>query len=120
MTPVHKTKALAISCIDFRFQKIINQDLTDREFDGQFDRIALPGASKEHDFVIKACDVSIRLHDPDQVLIYEHQDCGAYDQDDSEENHRKNAQKLADSLKMIKPAIKVTTLLATFDGIKEL
>lgn len=116
----HKAEALAIHCIDLRFQAQIDEDLQNRGLKDKFDRISWPGASKDLESVTKAAEVSIRLHDPDQALIYEHEDCGAYGEDNSEETHRQNANNLANSLKKIKPSLKVSTLIATFDGIKEL
>lgn len=116
----HKAQALIISCIDWRFQKMIGQDMAGRGFDGNADRISWPGASWDFENVNQAAKLSIQLHDPEEVLIYEHEDCGAYGMDNSEETHRANAQKLALELQSTKPEIKVTTLIAAFDGIKEL
>lgn len=120
MSKDHKAKALVISCIDFRFQEMINQDLTDRGLESQFDRIAWPSASRDFDNVLQTAKLSLTLHDPDELYIYEHEDCKAYGQDNSEEAHRINAQRLADALKQLKPTLTVTTLMATFDGIFKL
>lgn len=120
MSVVPKTQALVIHCIDFRFQKMIEGDLASRNLTDQFDRIAWPGAAKDLANVTGAAQVSLQLHDPDVVLIYEHEDCGAYGQDNSPDTHRNNAQSLADRLKGIKPNIQVTPLIATFEGIKDL
>ena len=116
----HKAKTLAIHCIDLRFQEAIDTDLKKRTPYGTFDRISWPGATKDFENVRTASSVSLRLHDPDEILIYEHVDCGAYGEDNSPETHKKNAQKLATALKEIKPSLQVTTLIATFDGIKKL
>lgn len=120
MSVKHKAQALAIHCIDWRFQKLIAEDLAAKNLDGACDRIAWPGASKDLDNVAGSALISIRLHDPDQVFIYEHEDCGAYGDDNSQETHRKNAKTLADKLKEIKPTLKIATLIVTFDGVKEL
>jgi len=120
MSPKHKAQALAITCIDYRFQKTIDEDLENRGLLGSVDRIAWPGAAKDHDSVFNAAQVSLRLHDPDQLLIYEHVDCGAYGKDNSEGTHRANAQKLAADLIKIKPELQITLLMATFEGIKEI
>lgn len=120
MTVTHKAQALVIHCIDFRFQKMIDDDLKSRNLDDKFDRIAWPGAAKDLENVKEAAAVSLRLHDPEEIIIYEHEDCGAYGQNNSEDSHRQNAQNLANALKEIKPSLKVSTLLMTIDGIKEL
>ncbi|MBI2327551.1 hypothetical protein HYU92_04500 [Candidatus Curtissbacteria bacterium] len=120
MSVKHKAQAAAITCIDFRFQQMIEKDLEKRHLEGNCDRISWPGASKDHDKVLEATALSIRLHDPDQVYIYEHEDCGAYQQDNSIETHRQNANKFANSLREIKPSLVVNTLIATFQGISPL
>lgn len=120
MSVEHKTQALAIACIDFRFQEMIEEDLKKRGLAGKVDSIAWPGASKDLDQVAKAAEVSIRLHDPDLALIYEHEDCGAYGDDNSLQTHKDNAARLAEKLKGGKPSLEVTSLIATFEGIKDL
>ena len=120
MSTKHKAKALIIHCIDFRFQKQIEDDLKARNLEDQFDRISWPGVSKDLINVSKSAEISIILHDPDEAIIYEHEDCGAYGDDNSLETHRKNANALKDCLEKIKPLIKVNTLFVTLDGIKEI
>ena len=120
MSAKHKTKALVIHCIDFRFQDRIQEHLVNVDSISKFDRISWPGASKDFDNVRHAADISLKLHDPDQVYIYEHEDCGAYGEDNSEDAHRKNAYKLKAYLEGKKPQIKVNTFIATFSSIKEL
>ena len=120
MSVEHKAEALAIHCIDYRFQEMIDQDLASRGLNGNVDRIAWPGASMDLDKVSEAANVSIRLHDPNQAFIYEHEDCGAYGEDNSLKTHKENAEKLAEKLKEAKPSLEITPLIATFDGVKEL
>lgn len=117
---MHKAQALAIHCIDFRFQNGTQQRLDELGLTDGFDRISWPGASKDTANVRNAAAQSITLHDPDQVFIIEHEDCGAYGDDNSTETHKQNAEKLADALRKIKPSLKITPLIATFDGIKPL
>lgn len=117
---MHKAKILIIHCIDLRFQQMIDYDIKSRANYGQFDRIAWPGASIDFNNVKAAALVSLKLHDPDEVIIYEHEDCGAYGDNNSQSTHLKNAQKLAESLKLNKSTLKNTLLIATFHGIKEL
>lgn len=119
-TEMHKAKILAIQCIDLRFQEMVDQDLHQKAPYGKFDRISWPGSSLDFENVKKSALVSLKLHDPDEILIYEHEDCGAYGEKNSNEAHRANAQKLADVLLQEKPGLKVKTLIATFNGIQSL
>lgn len=117
---MNKARALAIHCIDFRFQNGTQQRLEELGLTDGFDRISWPGASKDVENVRNAAALSIKLHNPDEVFIIEHEDCGAYGEDNSLKTHRQNARKLAEALKEIKPSLQVTTLIATFEGVKEL
>lgn len=117
---MHKAKILAIHCIDLRFQEIIDKDLQERADYGEFDRISWPGASIDLDSVTRAALMSLKLHDPDEILIYEHEECGAYGDNNSSDAHRANAQRLAEALVKEKPSLQVQTLIATFDGIQSL
>ena len=117
---MHKAKILAIHCIDLRFQEIIDEDLRAKASYGHFDRISWPGASLDFENVRDSALVSLKLHDPDEILIYEHEECGAYGQENSEDIHRANAQRLAGALLQEKPSLKIQTLLAAFGGIKKL
>ena len=120
MSQKHKAKAVIIHCIDFRFQKIIQEEIEKRGLVGQFDRISHPGASRNFQTVSKSCQLSLELHDPDEAIIIEHVDCGAYGEDNLPDTHKRNAQKLKEFLEKLKPEIKVIILLAAFDGIKKL
>lgn len=116
----HKAQVLAIHCIDLRFQKTIDEDIQTRVPYGEFDRISWPGASIDFENVKNASAISLKLHDPDEIIIYEHEDCGAYGQDNSLQTHKNNAQKLVEALQEIKPQLQAVTLIATFEGIKDL
>ncbi len=117
---MHKAKLLVIHCIDLRFQKAIDEDVKKQANYGEFDRIAWPGSSIDFENVKNASKVSLKLHNPDNVIIYEHEDCGAYGEDNAFETHKKNAQKLENALKEASPNLNVSTKIATFEGIKEL
>lgn len=99
---------------------MIDEDIQKTASYGQFDRIAWPGATKDLEAVKNSAGISIKLHDPDKITIYEHEDCGAYKEDNSTQTHLKNAQALKEELKKIKPSLEVTLKMATFDRIKEL
>ena len=120
MSKEHKAHALRIKCIDWRFSEVIERDSLARGLNGRSDDISWPGASSDFDNVSQAAALSIELHDPDEAYIYEHEDCGAYGNDNSEETHKENAEKLKEFLLGKKPQIKVTTLIATLGGIKTL
>ncbi len=99
---------------------MIDEDVKNKANYGEFDRIAWPGASIDLENVKKAAEVSLRLHQPEEVTIYEHEDCGAYGEDNSFETHKQNAKKLEEALKSVNPNLNVTVKIATFEGVKEI
>ncbi len=89
---MHKAKAVAILCMDFRFQEKIQNWLKDNGYLGHTDEISIAGASRDFitpvedwhkDYVNLQLELSVKLHDPDEILIFDHQDCGGYAQDDT-------------------------------------
>ncbi|MBI4037851.1 hypothetical protein HY382_02290 [Candidatus Curtissbacteria bacterium] len=117
---MHKAQTLVIQCIDLRFQKMVDEDLEKRGLKEKFDRISWPGASLDLNNVKNSAEVSLKLHDPDEIIVYEHEDCGAYGNDNSPNRHKENALKLIKALQKTKPSLKTVTLIATFIGVKSL
>jgi carbonic anhydrase len=80
---MHTCSTLVICCIDFRFQEVIRTFLN-KEVPGDYDLVSVAGACKnlvkenERDFLIKQLDISSRLHKINRVYLINHQDCGAY------------------------------------------
>jgi hypothetical protein len=76
------TKAAIITCIDFRFQKFM-EDWA-RSFIGtdQYDHIAYPGGIKKIDIILNLIDVSVKLHGINEAYLINHEDCGAYSDND--------------------------------------
>ncbi len=112
----HKADALVIHCIDLRFQDSIQKFLESKNLAGKFDRIAWPGTSKDLDTVLEAAAVSFRLHEPSKVFLIEHQDCGAYGEDNAESTHKEKAEALAEKLKELRPDIEIEILIAMLDS----
>ena len=120
MSVEHKAEALAIHCSDFRFQNSIQQDLVDRGLKDKFDRVTWPGASNDFEAVSLKAKLLIERHDPNSALIYQHEGCALYGENNQSDIHKRDAEKLKGFLLKIKPSLEVTTLIATFSGIKEL
>lgn len=87
MIHMHKIKALVIQCIDFRFQTAIREWLEDNGYENEHDLLSIAGSSKDivkpaepshSDFVLRNIKTSIRLHGPEGILLFDHQDCGGY------------------------------------------
>lgn len=80
---MHTCKALALTCIDFRFRQKINQFLQ-KHYKNSFDLVSLAGGSKnfqspkERSILFKQIGVSLKLHHISHLLLFNHQNCGAY------------------------------------------
>jgi len=84
---VHQTKALVLSCIDFRFLTAERSFLKSKNLTNEYDLTALAGASlaltgfphkSDAEAFWDQLDISYQLHHINQVIIIDHQDCGAY------------------------------------------
>ncbi|MBD2296192.1 carbonic anhydrase [Anabaena sphaerica FACHB-251] len=83
----HQTKALVLSCIDFRFLTAERYFLNRKNLWGEYDWTALAGASlaitgfphpSDAEAFWDQLDISYRLHHIHKVIVIDHQDCGAY------------------------------------------
>lgn len=72
----HQSDALAVTCIDYRFQKPLWEFLN--SFNLSYDRVSLAGAGKNQEQVLEQLEISVRLHSIKQVFLIHHEDCGAY------------------------------------------
>lgn len=79
--------SLIICCMDFRLVEPIREFLARRRLLGDYDIVAVAGASKslaspqedgEQAFLLKQIHLARRLHGIRQVMFINHTDCGAY------------------------------------------
>jgi carbonic anhydrase len=87
---MHKAKALVIACIDFRFHTKLHYFLSKEHLWGKCDLISVAGASRDlikpvlpedGEYLWKQLEISLKLHDPHEIILVDHQDCGGYAQD---------------------------------------
>ena len=137
---MHKAKAVAVLCMDFRFQDKIQTWLKEHGYLGGTDEISIAGASRDlvkpmepwhKDYLILQLSLSVKLHDPDEILIFDHQDCGGYGQDatiptgldykEDKKRHIEFAKKAYEVLKEKFPGKKIRMMYVPFEGdIEEL
>lgn len=84
MEQQHTCEAVVVHCIDFRFQQAMN-GYFDKQFLGAYDLISVVGGVKglaekeaEESFLLKQIQVSCDLHHPKNIILIQHEDCGAY------------------------------------------
>jgi len=80
----HTCKAVVLHCIDFRFQQVLNGHF-DKEFPEGYDLVSVAGGVKElvdkgdtNDFLLEQVKISCKLHHPQNIVLIQHEDCGAY------------------------------------------
>ena len=84
----HKTDAIVVHCIDFRFQKYLDPWLQERFGHDNYDRVSLAGAVYDFDSVVRQIEISDRLHKIKKVILVNHEDCGAYGAEGNYERHK--------------------------------
>lgn len=79
----HTCKAVVLHCIDFRFQQVLNGHF-DKEFPEGYDLVSVAGGVKElieegeNSFLLNQLQLSNKLHEPQNIVLVQHEDCGAY------------------------------------------
>ena len=81
-----------------------------------YDYVGFAGATKNLETIIGQLDISVRLHQVKEVVLINHEDCGAYG---AESTHDRHALDLNKAKKMILekyPALKVDLFYLHLDG----
>lgn len=112
----HGCKAVAVTCIDYRFQGYIDKWLKDHFRPGTFDRVALAGGIKNIDIVLEQVGISHRLHHIKKVVLINHEDCGAYGQESTLEKHSEDLKIARTRINEIYPDLIVETYYLHLDG----
>jgi len=115
----HRCDALVVSCIDFRFQKYIRDWLDTNLKDKTFDYVGFAGGVKDLDTVMKQLDISVRLHEISQVILMNHEECGAYGEESTPENHARDLKKAKATMLERYPSLSVSTYYLHLDGTFE-
>jgi carbonic anhydrase len=81
-------EALVIHCMDYRLQKYLNDWLDKNPGTGNYDRIAIAGGVLDIYPVLKHVELAVRLHKIREVILVNHEDCGAYGPAGTFERHK--------------------------------
>ena len=111
--------ALVVRCIDFRFIQYIRH-FTDTQLAGKtYDIVGYGGATKEWDAVMKEVDISEGLHEFKQLVLINHEDCGAYGDEGTPERHAADLRKARDVVLSKYPQLQVDLYYLHLDGTFE-
>jgi hypothetical protein len=121
---VYQADACVISCFDARFDQAVRKFLKRRGV-ALYDQIKIPGSAKalaapeaegDRDFVLRMVRTSLRLHRPGRILLFAHNDCGAYPGVPAGVVAA-DVVKAAGVLRAAEPALPCETFFCDFDGI---
>jgi carbonic anhydrase len=112
----HNTTAIVITCIDFRFQKYINKWLKYVMKDYIYDRVALAGGIFDLYSILKQVEISNRLHHIKQVILMNHEDCGAYGDAGTYERHKQDLLEAEKIIEKLYPHLNVSCKYIHLDG----
>ncbi len=113
-------EALIIRCIDYRF---VTQSRKFKEAQGlkdKYDLLAFPGASKNIHQLFDAIEVSNRLHKPKKIIIMNHEDCGAFGENNTLADHKKSLNRAKALLNIAFPNIPVELYFIRFKEVKKI
>lgn len=112
----HTCDALVVSCIDFRFQKYIRNWLDKNLAEKTFDYVGFAGGSKDIDTIMTQLKISVDLHDIKEVILMNHEECGAYGAASTPENHARDLKKAKEIILAKYPHLQVQTYYLHLDG----
>lgn len=115
----HLTDAIVISCIDFRFQKYVEEWLNDNLGQAKYDRVALAGGVFDFYSILKQVELSVKLHEIKKVVLINHEDCGAYGEAGTKERHETDLVDAEKKIEAIFPQVDVETYYLHLDGEME-
>jgi hypothetical protein len=111
--------ALVVHCIDFRFIQYI-RSFTDVALAGKtFDEIAWAGGTRSWDIIMQEVYISERLHDPRQLVLINHEDCGAYGEEGTPERHAADLRRAREAILAKYPDDRVDLYYLHLDGTFE-
>jgi carbonic anhydrase len=115
----HTCEAVVIHCIDFRLQHHLNEWLTNRFGNKNYDRISIAGAIKDLDFVARQVEISHRLHETRKAILINHEDCGAYGAAGTKERHAIDLAEAESKIEALFPSLDVEIYYLHLDGTFE-
>lgn len=115
----HHCEAVVVTCMDFRFQALLQDWLVKNQAIHSFDRVSIAGAVFDAFYVLRQIDVSVRLHHSSKVVLINHEECGAYGEAGTRERLVGDLQAITAKINQLWPELQVVNLLAHKDGTIE-
>lgn len=116
MVEKHITDAVIVHCIDFRFQKYLDAWLGENYARCKYDRVSLAGGVFDYDYVLKQIKISEALHDINQIVLVNHENCGAYGAEGTYARHKADLEEAKRKLDILFPKLDVEIYYLHLDG----
>ncbi len=113
------TDAIVVHCIDFRFQKYLNDWLNENVGGGNYDRVALAGGVLDFETVFAQIKIAENLHEIKKVILVNHEECGAYGAEGSIERHAADLRAAREKINQAFPNLHVELFYLRLDGVFE-
>ena len=128
-----KYHAMVLSCMDPRFQPIVNNYLKKRKLNGKYSAFIIAGSAigvtaskfkKWHKSFWDNINISIKLHKIKKLIVINHQDCGAAKMMNSKkffnniietEIHKKSFMLIKNKFKKKYPSLSIETILISLN-----
>ncbi len=124
---------MVLSCMDPRFQPIVNNYLKKRKLNGKYSAFTIAGSAigvtaskfkKWHKSFWDNIDISIKLHKIKKLIVINHQDCGAakmmnnkkfFNNIIEEEIHKRSFKLIKNKFKKKYPLLSIETILISLN-----
>ena len=110
------TDAVIVHCIDFRFQKYLDAWIIEHFGHCNYDRVSLAGGVFDFDYILKQISISEQLHDINQIVLVNHEDCGAYGAEGNYARHKSDLEEAKRKLDALFPALEVVIYYLRLNG----
>ncbi len=112
----HTCDNCLLSCIDYRLQGYINNWTKTNLEEGSWDRISFAGGVKNLDIILSQIDLSKKLHQIKRVILINHEDCGAYGEEGTPQNHAEDLKDAKSALQKLYPDLAIDLYFLHLDG----
>ncbi len=112
----HTCDAFVVSCLDFRFRNYLNKWLGEKMTGKTYDYVSYAGASKNLKTIMGQLDISVRLHQVKEVILINHEDCGAYGVESTDNRHAADLNKAKKTISSQYPNLPVSLYYLHLDG----
>ena len=115
-------ETIVVHCMDYRLQGFLNDWMEKYLPPLSYDRVAIAGGVYDVYAVIRQVDLADRLHHINRVVLINHENCGAYGLESSDERHGVDLRKAREKINKLFPHLSVDlfylNLNGTFEHIK--